>query len=61
MIKKKRKKKKKKKKEDKSKGGTLRSRHGIGVDFDKICVFCGKCCVRIDKCVYYCKNKMCEF
>jgi hypothetical protein len=32
--------------------GTLRSRHGTGVDFDKICVFCGKCCVRIDKCVF---------
>ncbi len=32
--------------------GTLRSRRGIGVDFDKICMFCGKCCVRIDKCVF---------
>ncbi len=31
------------------KWGTLRSHHGIGVDFDKVCVFCGKCCVRIDK------------
>jgi hypothetical protein len=25
---------------------------GIGVDVDKICVFCGKCCVCIDKCVF---------
>ena len=25
---------------------------GTGVDFDKICVFYGKCCVRIDKCVF---------
>jgi hypothetical protein len=25
---------------------------GLGVDFDKICVFCGKCCVRIDKFVF---------
>jgi hypothetical protein len=32
--------------------GTLRSRHGIFVDFDKIYVFCSKCCVRIDKCVF---------
>ena len=32
--------------------GTLRSHHRIGVDFDKICVFCNKCCVRIDKCVF---------
>ena len=31
---------------------TLRSCNGIGVDFDKICVFCGKCCIRIDKCVF---------
>jgi hypothetical protein len=31
---------------------TLRSHHGIDVDFDKICVFCGKCYVRIDKCVF---------
>ena len=31
---------------------TLRSRHEIGVDFDKICVFCNKCYVRIDKCVF---------
>ena len=30
----------------------LRSCHRIGVDFDKICVFCGKCCVCIDKCVF---------
>ena len=22
------------------------------VDFDKICVFCGKCCVRIGKCMF---------
>ena len=33
-------------------GGTLRSRHGISVDFDKICVFCGKYFVRIDKCMF---------
>jgi hypothetical protein len=33
-------------------GGTLRSRHGTFVDFDKICVFCGKCYVRIDKYVF---------
>ena len=33
-------------------GGTLRSRHGTFVDFDKICVFCGKCYVRIDICVF---------
>ena len=32
--------------------GTLRSRHGAGVDFDKICVFCGKFCIHIDKCVF---------
>jgi hypothetical protein len=32
--------------------GTLRSRHGIHVDFDKICVFCSKCWVYIDKCVF---------
>ena len=25
---------------------------GIGVDFDKICVFCGKYCIRIDKYVF---------
>ena len=31
---------------------TLRSCHGTGVDFDKICVFCSKCCVRIDKYVF---------
>ena len=36
----------------KKKGETLRSCHGIGVDFDKICVFCGKCCARIDKYVF---------
>jgi hypothetical protein len=28
--------------------GTIRSRHMIGVDFDKICVFCDKCCVCVD-------------
>ena len=27
--------------------GTLRSRHGTFVDFDKICVFCSKYCVRL--------------
>jgi hypothetical protein len=32
--------------------GILRSRHRTFVDFDKICVFCGKYCVRIDKCVF---------
>ena len=31
---------------------TLRFGYGNGVDFDKICMFCGKCCVRIDKCVF---------
>ncbi len=30
---------------------TLKSRYGTSVDFDKICVFCGKCCVCSDKCV----------
>jgi hypothetical protein len=25
---------------------------GIGVDFDKICMFCDKYCVRINKCVF---------
>ena len=25
---------------------------GTDVDFDKLCVFCGKCCVRIDKFVF---------
>jgi hypothetical protein len=29
----------------------LKSCH-IGVDFDKICMFCGKCCILIDKCVF---------
>ena len=32
--------------------GTLRSRYGTFVDFDKIYVFCDKCCIRIDKCVF---------
>jgi hypothetical protein len=32
--------------------GTLRSRHEIFVDFDKVCMFCGKCGVRINKCVF---------
>ena len=32
-------------------GVTLRSRYKTGVDFDKIYVFCGKCCVLSDKCV----------
>ena len=31
---------------------TLRFRHRTRIDFDKICVFCGKCCVGIDKCVF---------
>ena len=31
---------------------SLRSRQGINVDFDKICVFCGKCYVHIDKYVF---------
>ena len=30
---------------------TLRSRYWTSVDFDKICVFYGKCCVLSDKCV----------
>ena len=34
------------------KWGTLRSRHRIFVDFDKICVFCNKYYVRINKCVF---------
>jgi hypothetical protein len=25
---------------------------GTGVNFDKICVFCGRCCVYIDICVF---------
>ncbi len=25
---------------------------GTNVDFDKICVFCGKCCVRINTCLF---------
>ena len=33
-------------------GGTLRSHHRTFVDFDKICVFCGKCYVCIDICVF---------
>ena len=33
-------------------GRTLRSRHGTFVNFDKICVICGKCCVRINKCLF---------
>ena len=33
-------------------GGTLRSRQRIGVDFEQIYVFCDKCCVCIDKCVF---------
>ena len=33
-------------------GRTLGSRHGTFIDFDKICVICGKCCVRIKKCVF---------
>ena len=36
-----------------SKNGEIpRSRHVPGVNFDKICVFCGRCCVYIDKCVF---------
>ena len=31
---------------------TLRSRHGNSVDFDKTCMFCGKCYVHIDTCVF---------
>ena len=31
---------------------TFRSRQGTGVDFDKICVFCDKYCICIDKCVF---------
>ena len=33
------------KNERKKKRGTLRSCHETCVDFDKICVFCDKCCV----------------
>ena len=33
-------------------GKHLGSATEIGVDFDKICVFCDKCCVHIDKCVF---------
>ncbi len=32
--------------------GTLNSHHETCVDFDKIYVFCAKCCVRIDKCMF---------
>ena len=32
--------------------GTLSSRHEISVGFNKICVFCDKYYVRIDKCVF---------
>ena len=32
--------------------GTLGSHHWIFIDFDKIYVFYGKCCVRIDKCMF---------
>jgi hypothetical protein len=38
--------------DEKLKGETLRSCHGTSVDFDKIYMFCGKCCVYIDKCVF---------
>jgi hypothetical protein len=38
--------------EDSQQRGTLRSRHEIFVDFNKICVFCSKCCIRIDNCVF---------
>ena len=31
---------------------TSRSRYGIGIDFDNICVFCGKFCVNSGKCVF---------
>ena len=31
---------------------TFRSRQGTGVDFDKIYVFCNKCCLHIDKFVF---------
>ena len=30
---------------------TLRSHYKISVDFDKICMFCSKCCIHSDKCV----------
>ena len=42
------------------KGETLRSRHRIFVDFDKIYVFCGKCCVHIDTCVFIVVKIKCE-
>jgi hypothetical protein len=32
--------------------GTLRFRHGTFVDFDKVYMFCDKCCVHINKCVF---------
>ena len=32
--------------------GTLKSRHGTFVNFNKIYMFCGKCCIHIDKCVF---------
>ena len=32
--------------------GILRFRHKTRIDFDKICVFCNKYCVRIDNCVF---------
>ena len=33
-------------------GGTLKSRHGTSVDFNKICMFCDKYFVRINKYVF---------
>ena len=38
--------------EDSQQRETLRSRHEIFVDFNKICVFYGKCCVHIYKYVF---------
>ena len=32
--------------------GTLKSRHGTHIDFDKDYVFCDKCCVHINICVF---------
>ena len=32
--------------------GAIRSHHETCVDFDKICVFCDKCCIRNDKYVF---------
>ena len=38
---------------------TLRSRYGTGVEFDKICMFCDKICIRSDKFVSIVVKKKC--